>query len=116
MNRRNPQGWTRETRNRGTEQGHGSGGGTANKNPAAGNGSGVFPAGNGALDRIRTYGLLLRRQPLYPLSYEGGTPGNRCVLQGLKKLSRFLPVPGNHFPAPTRREGSYGSFQPAKEP
>jgi len=25
-------------------------------------------------------------------------------------------VPGNHFPAPTRREGSYGSFQPAKEP
>ena len=24
-----------------------------------------------ALDRIRTYGLLLRRQPLYPLSYEG---------------------------------------------
>ncbi len=26
---------------------------------------------NGALDRIRTYGLLLRRQTLYPLSYEG---------------------------------------------
>ena len=24
-----------------------------------------------ALDRIRTYGLLLRRQTLYPLSYEG---------------------------------------------
>ena len=28
-----------------------------------------------ALDRIRTYGLLLRRQTLYPLSYEGiGVP------------------------------------------
>ncbi len=26
---------------------------------------------DGALDRIRTYGLLLRRQTLYPLSYEG---------------------------------------------
>jgi hypothetical protein len=25
----------------------------------------------GALDRIRTYDLLLRRQTLYPLSYEG---------------------------------------------
>ncbi len=25
----------------------------------------------GALDRIRTCGLLLRRQTLYPLSYEG---------------------------------------------
>lgn len=28
---------------------------------------------NGALDRIRTYGTLLRRQVLYPLSYEGAT-------------------------------------------
>ena len=27
----------------------------------------------GALDRIRTYGFLLRRQTLYPLSYEGTT-------------------------------------------
>ena len=27
----------------------------------------------GALDRIRTYDILLRRQTLYPLSYEGGT-------------------------------------------
>ena len=26
---------------------------------------------NGALDRIRTCGTLLRRQVLYPLSYEG---------------------------------------------
>ncbi len=30
----------------------------------------------GALDRIRTYGLLLRRQTLYPLSYEGETARN----------------------------------------
>ena len=27
-----------------------------------------------ALDRIRTYDLLRRRQTLYPLSYEGGMP------------------------------------------
>ncbi len=28
-----------------------------------------------ALDRIRTYDLLLRRQTLYPLSYEGAATG-----------------------------------------
>jgi hypothetical protein len=28
---------------------------------------------SGALDRIRTYDFLLRRQTLYPLSYEGRT-------------------------------------------
>lgn len=31
-----------------------------------------------ALDRIRTYGLLLRRQTLYPLSYEGIRGSLRC--------------------------------------
>ena len=31
-----------------------------------------------ALDRIRTYGLLLRRQTLYPLSYEGNRGSLRC--------------------------------------
>ena len=46
------------------------------KTPAA------LPSGGGfdcALDRIRTYDLLLRRQTLYPLSYEGN--------------SGFLPLP-----------------------
>lgn len=31
--------------------------------------------GDGALDRIRTCGTLLRRQVLYPLSYEGTLVG-----------------------------------------
>lgn len=35
----------------------------------------------GALDRIRTYDLLLRRQTLYPLSYEGN-PGIPAVAGG----------------------------------
>jgi hypothetical protein len=34
-----------------------------------------------ALDRIRTYDLLLRRQTLYPLSYEGN-PGILPLLAG----------------------------------
>ena len=34
-----------------------------------------------ALDRIRTYDLLLRRQTLYPLSYEGN-PGIPAVTGG----------------------------------
>ncbi|MCU1566429.1 MAG: hypothetical protein JWQ56_1366, partial [Pseudarthrobacter sp.] len=34
-----------------------------------------------ALDRIRTYDLLLRRQTLYPLSYEGN-PGFLPLLAG----------------------------------
>ena len=34
---------------------------------------------HGALDRIRTCGTLLRRQVLYPLSYEGGS---WCPLRG----------------------------------
>lgn len=34
---------------------------------------------NGALGRIRTCGLLLRRQSLYPLSYEGGTGQDTAV-------------------------------------
>jgi hypothetical protein len=34
-----------------------------------------------ALDRIRTYDLLLRRQTLYPLSYEGN-PGVPAVAGG----------------------------------
>ena len=46
------------------------------KNPAASVSGRVFLC---ALDRIRTYGLLLRRQTLYPLSYEG--------------ISRILPLP-----------------------
>lgn len=48
-------------------------------------GSSVFQS---ALDRIRTYGLLLRRQPLYPLSYEGKDAGKPAGPVGLKKLSR----------------------------
>ena len=32
---------------------------------------GFGPVDGGALDRIRTYDFLLRRQTLYPLSYEG---------------------------------------------
>jgi hypothetical protein len=41
----------------------------------------------GALDRIRTYDLLLRRQTLYPLSYEG-RHGNSRIRKGLIELSR----------------------------
>ena len=37
-----------------------------------------FLVERGALGRIRTCGLLLRRQSLYPLSYEGGT-ANRSI-------------------------------------
>lgn len=39
-----------------------------------------------ALDRIRTYGLLLRRQPLYPLSYEG--KATVAANGNVKELSR----------------------------
>lgn len=54
----------------------------------------------GALDRIRTYGLLLRRQPLYPLSYEGAATaaaeGNekelsRCRTFSVKPCRRTVP-------------------------
>lgn len=55
------------------------------KNPAA---SAGFFLSQSALDRIRTYGLLLRRQPLYPLSYEGKDAGKPAGPVGLKKLSR----------------------------
>ena len=43
-----------------------------------------------ALDRIRTYDLLLRRQTLYPLSYEGIQGSCRCgrdVLELSRKLA-----------------------------
>lgn len=55
------------------------------KNPAT---SAGFFLSQSALDRIRTYGLLLRRQPLYPLSYEGKDAGKPAGPVGLKKLSR----------------------------
>ena len=35
-----------------------------------------FRSSEGARDRIRTYGLPLRRRTLYPLSYAGGTLQN----------------------------------------
>ncbi len=42
-----------------------------------------------ALDRIRTYDLLLRRQTLYPLSYEGTVHCSKTSgRKGLMKLSR----------------------------
>lgn len=52
----------------------------------------------GALDRIRTYDLLLRRQTLYPLSYEGGLRETRTRM-GLLKLSRWRMAPKNALPA-----------------
>ncbi|MCE3292467.1 MAG: hypothetical protein K0Q84_1404 [Arthrobacter sp.] len=63
-------------------QAHGSGGQKGAANPQKAHGNTVpskqkprrFAETTGffcALDRIRTYGLLLRRQTLYPLSYEG---------------------------------------------
>src|SRR5690606_39268395 len=57
-------------------------------------------SGRGALDRIRTYDLLLRRQTLYPLSYEGvhrRRPSTRCT--------RLPARPGCVDPSRTRRVG-----------
>ena len=45
-----------------------------------------------ALDRIRTYGLLLRRQTLYPLSYEGAAPGKSAsTFWDVNELIRNYP-------------------------
>ncbi len=38
-----------------------------------------LPCCCGALDRIRTYDLPLRRRTLYPLSYEGKERGERAL-------------------------------------
>ena len=45
-----------------------------------------------ALDRIRTYDLLLRRQTLYPLSYEGGDQ-IRCAQALTDQAWSTLPAP-----------------------
>jgi hypothetical protein len=50
-----------------------------------------------ALDRIRTYDLLLRRQTLYPLSYEGGDPSRaassqpRTARSGMEHITSLMP-------------------------
>ena len=60
----------------------------------------------GALDRIRTYDLLLRRQTLYPLSYEGGVVARvHGVLNNATDTSRF--VSGRESP-----RNRWGSFVP----
>ena len=46
-----------------------------------------------ALDRIRTYDLLLRRQTLYPLSYEG-SQGSCRYRRDVLELSRKLASNG----------------------
>ena len=49
-----------------------------------------------ALDRIRTYDLLLRRQTLYPLSYEGAVPGKSSAPFGTSmSLSGTTPTGTN---------------------
>ena len=50
-----------------------------------------------ALDRIRTYDLLLRRQTLYPLSYEG-SQGSCRYRRDVLELSRKVASNGKSAP------------------
>ena len=52
-----------------------------------------------ALDRIRTYDLLLRRQTLYPLSYEG-SQGSCRYRRDVLELSRKVAPKGKSARSP----------------
>ena len=65
-----------------------------------------------ALDRIRTYDLLLRRQTLYPLSYEG-SQGSCRSRPDVLELSRKVGLNGK--PAPVRGPCRPGRQYPANE-